>query len=291
MGDITQAFNKQWDDTIRIQAQQNESRLSACVNDRGSITGESFTANRLAPLDDTPENNVRNGDTEWSSANHSTRIAVMKDFFQALPVDRADESKVLANPNGSYMQSLVSAWNRRQDSIIFNALIGGARDKDDNIIAIPNGQKILNGSTQFTKTKLITARKLFRKNEADQHNGEELFICYTAEMLEDLMADTTLTSAEYMGGKMLQEGDVSKQWMGFIWVPYEAIPFNYEGVGASVASTMAWAKSAIHKGTGFVEGRSQRRGDKKDTMQVSMAASAGAVRVEEEKVVRIDFVV
>lgn len=268
MGDITQAFVKQWDDTIRIQAQQTESRLSACVTDRGSITGESFTANRLASLDDTPENNVRNGDTEWSTPNHSTRVVVMKDFYHALPVDRADEPKVLANPNGSYMQSLIAAWNRRQDRIIFDALIGNSRDKEDNLIALPSGQKILNSSTAFTKAKVIAARKLFRKNEADQHNGEELFIIYTAEMLEDLMSDTTLTSAEYMGGKMLQDGDVSKQWMGFKWIPYEGIPLNFEGVGASVASTIAWAKSACHKGTGFIEGKSQRRGDKKDTMQV-----------------------
>ena len=77
MGDITQAFVKQWDDTIRLQAQQKESRLESTVTDKGNITGESFTANRLAPLEDTPENNVRHGDTTWSQPNHSTRVAVM----------------------------------------------------------------------------------------------------------------------------------------------------------------------------------------------------------------------
>lgn len=31
----------------------------------------------------------------------------------------------------------------------------------------------------------MTARKLFRSNEADKENGEELYITYGAEQLED----------------------------------------------------------------------------------------------------------
>lgn len=288
MSDVSQAFVKQWDDTIRLLAQQKDSRLEATVTDRGTITGESFTANRLAALDDTPENTTRHGDTVWSEPDHSTRVALMRDFYQALPVDRADEPKLLANPNGAYMQSLISAWGRRKDSIIFQALIGNSTNKEGGTVALPSGQLILNGAAGFTKAKIINARKLFRANEADQHNGEELFMVYTASMLEDILADTTLTSADFMAVKMLQEGDVSGKWCGFTWVPYEGI--NVDVVSAGIASTVAYTKSSLHKGTGFVEGKSQRRGDKKDTLQVSMAGSFGATRVEEEKVVRIDFV-
>lgn len=287
MSDITQAFVKQWDDTIRLQAQQKESRLASTVFDKGNITGESFTANRFAALEDTPEKTTRHGDTVWSTPNHSTRVAIMRDFYQALPIDRADEAKVLANPNGAYMTSLIQAWNRKQDNIIFQALIGNSRTKEDALVALPATQTILHGSAALTKAKLITAKKTFRKNEADEQNGEELFMVYNADMLEDILTDTTLTSADYMAVKMLQEGNVSGKWLGFSWVPYENIDLGVIGTG--IASTVAYAKSALHRGTGFVEGKSQRRGDKQDAMQVSMAASFGAVRVEEEKVVRIDF--
>lgn len=282
---ITQAFVIQWDDTIRMQAQQKVSRLAATVFDKGTITGESFTANRLAPIDDTPANTVRHGDTEWSESTHSTRVGLMQDFYQALPVDRADEAKVLANPTGAYMESLVAAWNRRQDRLIFSALIGNSQAKDGTLIALPAGQKIVAGGTGFTKAKIIAGKKIFRKNEADQNNGEELFVAYNSEMLEDIMADTTLTSADFLAVKMLQEGDVSGRWMGFNWIPYEQIQLV-----STTYSTVMWAKTALHRGMGFVEGKSQRRADKKDTMQVSMAASFGAVRVEEEKVVQVDFV-
>lgn len=283
---ITQAFVIQWDNQIRLQAQQKESRLAGTVTDRGTITGESFTANRLAALDDMPENTVRHGDTVFSEAVHSTRVALMRDFFQALPVDRNDEPKLLANPlSGSYNASLVAAHNRRKDSIIYNALIGNAQTKEGSQIALPPSQIITASSSGFTKDKIIAARKMFRKNEADSHAGEELFIIYTADMLEDVLADETLTSADYLAVKMLQDGDVSGRWMGFKWVPYEGVQIT----GGNTARTVAWAKSSIHFGTGFVEGTAGRRKDKKNLMQVDMAASHGAVRVEEEKVVAIDF--
>jgi len=283
---ITQAFVVQWDNQIRLMAQQKESRFANAVTDRGTITGESFTANRLAALDDMPENTVRHGDTVFSEAEHSTRVALMRDFFQALPVDRNDEPKLLANPlSGSYNASLVASHNRRKDSIIYNALIGNAQTKDGQQIALPSSQIILPAATGFTKAKLLTARKIFRKNEADAHNGEELFITYTAEMLEDILSDSQLTSADFLAVKMLQEGDVSGNWMGFKWVPYEGIRVT----GGDTARTVAWAKSAVHFGTGFIEGTAGRRKDKKNLMQVDMAASHGAVRIEEEKVVAIDF--
>jgi len=284
---ITQAFVQQFDTTLRMAAQQKTSRFESRVTDRGTITGESFTGNKLGATEDTPENTSRHGDTVWSEIQHSTRVALMRDFYQALPVDRADEPKVLANPNGDYMTSLIAAWNRRKDSIIYQAALGNSQAKDGSLIALPAGQKIAAGGTGFTKTKIITAKKIFRANECDSEadDPQELFITYTSEMLEDILADTTLTSADFMAVKMLQEGNLAGKWMGFNWVPYEKV----NNVGGTY-SAVAWAKKAIHFGTGFFEGKSQRRADKKDTMQVSAAGSVGAVRVWEDAVVQLDFV-
>lgn len=284
---ITQAFVQQFDTTIQMQAQQKTSRFEPRVHDRGNIAGESFTANRLDAIEDTPENTTRHGDTVWSEANHTTRVALMQDFYQALPVDRADEPKVLANPTGSYMDSLISAWNRRKDRIIYAAALGNSQTKEGAMIALPNSQIIVAGGTGMTKAKIITAKKIFRANECDEESDvpEELFFAYTSEMLEDILSDTTLTSADFMSVQMLQEGRLAGKWCGFNWVPYERV----NNVGGTY-QTCAWAKSSIHKGPGFFEGKSQRRGDKKDTMQVSAAGSFGAVRVWEYGVVRVDFV-
>jgi hypothetical protein len=98
------------------------------------------------------------------------------------------------------------------------------------------------------------------------------------------MGDTTLTSADHMAVQMLQEGAVGKKWMGFTWLPYERLYF-----ASSTYYAMAWAKSGIHFGEGYVEGNVTRRGDKKDLWQVSMGASFGAGRQDEYKVVEIAF--
>lgn len=282
---ITQAFVQQWDNTITAQAQQKESRLESAVEDKGSITGESFTANRQAPTEDTPAANVRHGDTVWSDAVHSTRVAPMFPYFQAIPIDRDDEVRVLANPAPVYKESLEASWNRRKDKQIFSALLGAAANKDGTTVSLSGAQVIAHGSTGFTKNKIIQGKKVFRANEADAHNGEDLYCAYSSEMLEDVLSDTTLTSADFMAGKMLQDGDVGGKWMGINWIPYEAITFD----GVSTYTTAMWAKSGLVKGVSGLFGAASRRADKQELLQLSMGGNFGAVRREEEKVVSISF--
>jgi hypothetical protein len=282
---ITQAFVQQWDNVIRMQAQQKESRLEMCVTDRGSITGESFTANRIAPVEDTPEQLVRHGDTQWSDATHTTRVALMRPYYQAIPIDRLDEPRVLANPAPVYNESIQAAWNRRKDRQIFAALLGTAQNKDGSSSTLGGAQVIAAGGTVFTKAKIIQARKLFRKNEADANNGEEVYCAYNSEMMEDIMSDTTLTSGDFLKLGMLQAGDVIGKWMGITWVPYEAITL----VGSTYTTAM-WTKTALMKGASGMFGSASRRADKQDLLQLSMGSNFGAVRLEEEKVVSISFI-
>lgn len=287
MSTIPQWFVTQWDTAVRTEASQKDSRLMAAVTDRGSIAGESFTINFLgddgALLD---ANTVRHGDTEWSLETHQSRVVTMADFYRAVPLDRNDIPKMLVNPvtGGDYMRNLIARRNRRIDDIIYNAARGSQLMKDGSSTVLPATQKVAVGGTAFTKAKLIAARKIFRRNDADKEAGEELYIVYNDEMLEDILADTTLTSADFLSVKMLQEGDVSRKWMGFNWIPFNGI----QKVGTDYF-TIAWAKSGIHLGKGYEEGNVTRRGDKKDAWQVSMGASYGAGRQDEKKVVEIAF--
>jgi hypothetical protein len=286
MSTITAAFVQQWGNAIRAEAQQKESRFMAAVTDRGQITGDSFTINNMAAVD-LDANTVRHGDTEWGDPGHANRLAVMSDFYKALPLDRNDIPKMLVNPvtGGDYMSALMGGKNRKIDQVIYNALRGTIASKDGGTSnVLPSGQKIAHGSTGFTKAKIIQAKSIFRANEADEFDGEELFMAYNSKALEDIMSDTSLTSADYMAVQMLQEGAIGKKWMGFTWIPYEPIELT-----SSTYYTVAWAKSGIHFGRGYEEGNVTRRGDKKDLWQVSMGASYGAGRQDETKVIEIAF--
>jgi hypothetical protein len=68
-------------------------------------------------------------------------------------------------------------------------------------------------------------------------------------------------------------------------VPYEALS------GTSTKTTVAWAKSAAHFGTGKgVTTDIGPRRDKRNLIQIYVAMSLGSVRVNESKVVTIDYV-
>lgn len=282
---VTRQFVIQFDNALRLLAQQKDSRLKATVTDRGTITGASFTINNLDKVE-MDENTVRHGDTIWSDIDHTARSVPMRDFFKALPMDKADIPKMLVNPvtGGQYMQSLIAARNRKIDDIIFQAALGSINSVDGTTgpYTLPAGQIIAAGGTGLTKAKIIQARSIFRANEAD--DDEELFMLWDSLAMQQILSDTTLTSADFMAGKMLQEGNVAGKWLGFTWIPFERTT-----VAGAVHTTVAYAKSALHFGTGYEEGDVTRRADKKNTWQVSMAGSYGAGRQDEKKVVSISF--
>lgn len=287
---ITAGFVQQFATDWELASQQMDSRLQVLCEDRGKITGSSFTANNLAP---TEANDVtsRLGDTVWTDQQHATRLAIMQDKDWSTPVDSFDVPKLLANPQGSYMQNGIAALNRKKDALIYSTWIGSAQEKTSeggayNPVAIPSGQKIVAGGTGMTKAKLIAAKKLFRKNEADEHNGKKLFMLYNGEMLEDVLADTTLTSADFMAVKMLQEGDISGRWLGFQWVPYEGLLLT----SGTTYTTVAGCVGSTDFGMGMnrITDVGPRR-DKKMAVQIYVQESYGAVRKRETDYVTIDF--
>ena len=287
---ITAAFVMQFHDGFVEAAQQKESRIESTVTSRGSITGSSFTANDMGAIEATQVTN-RYGDTEWTIPDAGTRQALMSDYDVAIPIDQFDLPKLLANPQGPYQAAALAAMNRKKDAVVYAALKGSALRKTDESgafsgVAVPAGQIIAAGGTGFTKAKIIQAKKLFRANEADEMNGEQLYMTYDSGMLEDILTDTSLTSADYMAVKMLQEGAVNGKWMGFNWVPYEQLS------GTSTKTAVVYTKSAAHVGMGsnIVTDIGPRR-DKRNLIQIYVAMSIGSVRVNEQKVVTIDYVV
>lgn len=291
---ITAAFVTQFHDSFEIASQQKDSRLQGAVHDRGRITGASFTINDMGTIE-MNQITERFGDTQWDLPEAGTRNALMADYGVFVPVEKRDLRKLIAEPQGPYLQLTLSAANRKKDDVIYRGLLDPVMRKTANTgafaaVPLPAEQKIVAGGTGMTKAKLIAAKAMFRRNECDEQNGEELYITYNADMLTQILSDTTLTSADFMAVKMLQEGAVSGNWLGFKWLAYEKLDAaTAESVTTKTAA--AWCKSAVHFGTGedYNVDIGPRR-DKNNTIQISVDASYGAGRANEKKVVAIDFV-
>ena len=292
---ITAAFVQQFHDNYELASQQNESRLLKTVVNRGRIQGESFTINDMGQVEMTASG-ARYADTPWTIPDAGVRTALMADFDLFIPIESRDIPKLKAHPNDKYIKLLYNAKNRKVDDIIYNAAIGSINRKTvaDNgtasttATALPASQIILSAAGTL-KQKIIKAKALFRANECDEHNGEQLYILYTSDMLEAILGDTTLTSADFMAGKMIQEGGVGGKWMGFNWIPYEKLS---QGAAVGEKRTVAYAGSAIHFGDAAITDFDiTTRADKKNIKQVGGVHSFGAGRANEKKVVAIDFVV
>lgn len=291
---ITTAFKQQFHDTFLHVLQQKESRFQGRVQDRGMIAGSSFTTNNLG-LVEAREVTGRYQDKTAQDVSHETRIAYMADYdIGPLVVDGFDLAKLTADPTFKYSELLVAAANRRKDKTIYRALLDGSltRTTEGGTVsstALPAGQIILAGATGFTKTKILSAVALFRANEADAMNGEELYMAYNSTMVRQLLADTTLTSADFMATQMLQAGQVAQNWCGFTWIPYEQLDVG--AGGGTDRRTVAWCKSGVQFGTG-IDVRTDvdtNKGKRGHPTEVYGWLSLGATRQDEKKVVAIDF--
>lgn len=290
----TAAYKQQFHDAFVAALAQKESRLQGTVMDRGQIDGSSFTINSLG-ITEMEAVTGRYQDKNPTELDNNTRVVYMADFDRTLVVDGFDIPKLAADPSHKYVGLLTEAANRRKDKSIYRALI------DDIIVktgensfgtaSLPSGQKILAAGTAFTKSKILLARKLFRANECDQENGEQLFMAYDSNMVAQILADTTLTSADFMAVQMLQEGKVASNWLGFSWIPYEQLDAGAGGAGER--KTVAWAKSGVHMGTGInvkttIGENTQKRGHPTEAYGYM---SLGAGRQDEKKVITIDFTI
>jgi len=278
---ITEAFVQQYADNFRHLAQQSVSRFEKAVTIEANIRGMSKSINRLGQRT-AQRRTQRHGDTPINDQPHSTRFVDLFDWEDGDMIDDLDKVRMLVDPTSDYVKAMVAALNRAKDDVIVTALGGNSRASTGNV-ALPAGQKIAVGGTGLTKTKLLQARKLFRQNEADDEAGEELFIGYHATGLADILADTTLTSADFMAVKMLQEGTLTGKWLGFNWIPSERFQ-----KASSVRYIYAWAKSGVTLGIG--ENIMTKVGEdpgKAFNIRTYAKMAIGAVRVEEEKVVEI----
>lgn len=278
---ITEAFVQQFADNFRHVAQQSQSRLEPTVAIEPNIVGMSKSINRLGQRTAT-RRTQRHGDTPINDQPHSTRFVDLYDWEDGDMVDDQDKIRMLVDPTSDYVKAMVSSLNRAKDDVIIASLGSTSRSTTSNII-LPAAQKIAVGGTNLTKAKIIQAKTLFRTNEADEEAGEELYMLYNAAAAAQILADTTLTSSDYLSGQFLREGSVRGKWMGFNWIPTERCP--------KVSTTRflyAYAKSGVTLGKGAdIMTKVGEDASKGFNVRIYAKMSIGSVRVEEEKVVEI----
>jgi len=274
---------------IEIQFQQKGSRL------RNTVSVETQNAeyeyyDRIGPTDAVEVLN-RHSDTPLISTPHSRRRVAMSDYDWADMIDRKDRIRMLADPTSPYSQNAVFALGRKMDDVIIAATVGTAYTgkTGSTSVTFPAASEVAvdyveSGSaanSNLTIGKLRRVRYLLDSNEAVE-DGEPIYGIVSASQIQSLLRTTEVTSADYNTVKALVAGEINT-FMGITFVRTERLT-----VASSIRDCMFYPPSGMLMAVGsdIMVDVGPRR-DKRNSVQVYVSASFGAVRMWEEKVIRV----
>lgn len=282
------AFVNQYHADIEMLLQQKGSRLRSCVRVE-SQKGEAQFYEQVGPTE-AVEITTRHGDSPQVDSVHDRRRVTLRFFDWGDFIDRIDKVQMLIDPTNAYTQNAVYALGRQYDLRVIEAASGNAATghTGSNAVALPTTQKVAIGfggtNVGLTIAKLIEARKIL---VAGENNMEEpQYLAHSAQGLADLLNTTEVTSADYNTVKALVKGEINS-FVGFEFVHTELLTVTGTTPTADRKS-LAWAKSGLLLAVSpDVETAVERRWDKRGSVYVYAVAGAGAVRMQEKKVVEI----
>lgn len=284
---IDSIFVKQYSDTYLALVEQKESKLLNTIKSIGEVKGESFSLNEMGSLGDTLSAPTRFGEATYTDVSFASRVAPMSNFDNFTRVDINDFYKLAASPTDEVIQRLHARWNRHVDRTIYNGLIGTAQRKENGTnvytsIALPNDQILGDDLVEFNKDLLIKIKTTFDENEVE----EPITILYNAAMINAILSDPTLSSADYNSYKPLADGTI-KDFMGMNWIKYQGIQSNKSAVKAL---GVAYTSDALQYGSNIVSPfKIVEREDWGRALSLGEKRATGCVRTDEKKVVAFKF--
>jgi hypothetical protein len=256
----------------------------------------------------------RNGDTPNLDIDHSRRMVTTVTREWGTLVDRKDKLQNIHSPASEYAKAAAMGLGRRKDQVLIAAAFGNAASGEDgsSTVGLGNAQKVAAvASSALTYPNLQMLRKTKRIMDAGKVKGKR-YIVHSADFLEALLSDNTITSADFNAVKALVNGELNT-FMGFefkhceeidsvLATTYDSATFKwsattglYDAAGTAIAATdktaLAFAEGAILRGetqNSFIA-RIEERADKSYSQQVYTAIDMGGVRMEEAKVVQMIY--
>jgi len=280
---IKTAFVQMFTRGITHLAQQRMSRFRGKVREESIAPGDRAFFDQLGQTTMT-KISTRHADTPLIDTPHSRRVVFPATFKHADLVDKADKLRTLNDPTNEYVVAFARAAGRAIDDEIIAAATGTAYTgvsgaTSETWASLSSAQEHGTGSG-MTLAKIITSNKVLRAAENDPEEG--FYQTYSQEQLEDVLNDSTITSADYNSVRLLQAGTISS-FMGFEWVHSERL-----GTTSSERNCFSWAKNCLLLGVAEnPTGRISERADKNYSMQVYYEMDLGSTRMESTGVVNM----
>lgn len=280
---ITEAFVQQYDNNVRMLAQQKGSRFRNVVMAETGVVGRRKSFDRLGQAQAQLITD-RHGDSPQVDTPHSRRWATLADFEWGDLIDEPDKARTLNNMTNPYTMAGGNAMGRSMDDVVVAAATGTAVTGQEGAgtetwpVA---GQQIVHGGVGLTLAKITQASRILNFNEVEE---DDRFFAVSAHGLEDLLNDTTITSADFNTVRLLMAGQIDT-FMGFRWVRSQRLLLS-----GTTRSCLAFHRGALGLAIGLdIRARVAERSDKRFSTYVYYAMSLGAVRVEAERMVEVQI--
>jgi hypothetical protein len=287
---IPTAMVKQYHDSVEMLVQQEGSRLRGTVRNESQSSEEQFWE-QIGPTAALTIAN-RHGDSPQVDTPHDRRRVTQEFFDWGDFVDKIDKVRILIDPTGAYSKNAAYALGRRCDEIILAAMFGSAGTGKDGttVVNFPAGNIVaLNfggSNVGLTVAKLVEGRRLMKRANVDLRM-EELHIAVASSQEADLLNTTEVTSADYNSVKALVRGDVDS-FLGITFEPTELVPLLPASTNRAVP---LYCKSGLlFAQNPDITTNIVQRWDKRGSIYVYAMMGAGAVRMQEPKIIQINCV-
>jgi capsid protein len=240
------------------------------------------------------------GDTKLTELEHTSRWISGNEYDCAVLIDRLDTLKMIYDPTSPYVERMRAAAARRMDEIVMAKFFATAKTGKDGTTntSFKAANIVPHGGTRMSVAKLRALRKLMKKRHLDLRTTRPL-IAVTSEQVDDLLGEVVVGSSDYNSVKPLESGEVSG-FMGFTFIPYEDNGSSANGRGIPdftdtgplhIRQLPVWVPDGMHFGDwDALSIIINTRPDKNNIKQLFATFTAGATRLEEDKVFQLQVV-
>lgn len=285
-------FVQQYSTNIQMLLQQKGSKL------RNAVTMGSHVGKQASPVDQIGKIEMQPVVSRFApmgrvDAPTDRRWVFPSDFDLPQLIDTFDKLRLITDPESAYVQNAVMAAGRQFDKLIIDAFIGTAKTGEtgatSTIFTAANEVDVATGgaNSKLNVAKIKAVKELMMANEID-FDMEQAYIGITAADHASLLNEIQVISSDFNGGMpVLQNGKITS-FLGFQFIHTELIETQL--AGTNEVTLPVWVKSGMYLGMwdDIMNDVSQRKDLQGMPWQLYTTLTAGATRLEEDKVYAIE---
>jgi hypothetical protein len=290
---IERSYIETYNDSLILLSQQRPSRF------RNFVMSSAQKGEGAAPVEQVAAAQAQEVTTRGQvkpiiETVHDRRWEYPKHFVWGDLCDEIDKLKINIELSGAYTQTGIASVNREIDDEVIDSLLRDAQTgrsggtttslPSGNVIAVDEGAA---AATGMNTDKLLAAREIILGNNVDLDDPNNMLCCgISAAQERDLIEQVKVVNKDYQDSAVLAGNGTSlKSWFGINFVLTERLNVD----GSSYRRNPFWCKSGVHLGIwNDVSGDISKRPDLNlNPMHITVNASFGGTRTEEEKVCEI----